>query len=220
MPRVSEMNKEQIAEGRYEDAGPIPMINDTKASMDDYYNDFDEDTHVEQDMSDFRAAVMDVPEPVQVEQEMSDFDMIMTPTQPLDIPGIVPELIDVDPADLLDKGKMIVKEDVMSTSESTKPTLEESVMHDDAPAVVAATAATSTIAPKEGKKETTADEPDSPLYAAFLTSDALLQPRKSVENILRESKMAAVEEWHRSKTEEREMTLDEKVMNTSREAGD
>ena len=70
---------------------------------------------------------------------------------------------------------------------------------------------TAAVEPKKTAPSAPAEERPSPLYAAMLTSDVLLNTRKSVDDILRESKMAAVEEWHRSKEEEKEMSLDEKV---------
>lgn len=51
-----------------------------------------------------------------------------------------------------------------------------------------------------------------PELAALLTGDTVIYtPRKSVEDILVESKMQAVEEYHRAKTQDKKMSFEEKV---------
>ncbi|KAM3574478.1 hypothetical protein VYU27_003584 [Nannochloropsis oceanica] len=127
------------------------------------------------------------------------------------------------------RGVIVVDDDVLSVSSPTSATTVQQAMKQAkaksritttkavittaADLLVPPPSAPSTTEPTSAAASTTISSPPSLLGAA----DANLNPmppvdRTSVENILRDSRMAAVEEWHRTRSVEKEMSLEDKVL--------
>lgn len=94
---------------------------------------------------------------------------------------------------------------------------QEEVLQQSVQKIVAEAATEPPKTPQKDVMETTLEAIQSSFeqvtYPAVISEDELNShpDRRSVDTILRDSKAAAVEEWHRSKTVEKEVTLEEKV---------
>lgn len=107
-----------------------------------------------------------------------------------------------------DRARELAKETMMVSAPSATTTVQEAMKQ------AAAKAAPAAASPKVPEPLAASMTPPSPTLKGAADADVNPMPpldRKSVENILRDSKMAAVEEWHRTRSVEKEMSLEEKV---------
>jgi predicted house-cleaning noncanonical NTP pyrophosphatase (MazG superfamily) len=134
-----------------------------------------------------------------------------------DEPSIVftttPEPVVEEAAPVVTMAAPVVEEEKPVELEAPKPV----IMDVHAAAKAAAVAAATPRAPVAPRVVQPVVRPEAPAVvrpdiAALLTGDTVIYtPRKSVEDILVESKMQAVEEYHRAKTEDKKMSFEEKV---------